>query len=101
MRKHFPPKNKTHPSEMVKPVIPLARLEKDELDTSEYVDHTCHNIFSDATSGKSLIKIPMFDFGIPDEWIIFVDLGQKSLVGLNATTDPPCMNCLKIAHLSV
>ena len=83
------PKKKTHPSELIKPIIPLAGPEKDELDTVEYIDHTCHNTSGDTSSGKYVIKIPIFDSGTPEEWIIFVDLAQKSLVGQNVTTGPP------------
>ena len=101
IEEQIPKKIKNHPSKLVKPIIPLARPENNELDASESIDHMCQNTPRDTTSGKDVIKIPRFDSGTPDEWIIFVDLGQKSLVGLNATTDPPCMNCLKIAHLSV
>ena len=80
---------------MVKPIIPLARPEKDELDASEYIDHTCHNTPGDTTSGKYIIKIPRFDSGTPEEWIIFVDLVNKSLVGQNITTGPPMYKCME------
>ena len=46
----------------------------------EYIDHMCHNTPGDNTSEKYVIKIPRFDSGTPEEWIIFVDLVQKSLV---------------------
>ena len=82
-------KTKTHPSELVKPIILLAWPEKDELDASEYIDHTCHYTPRDTTSGKYVIKIPIFDSGSPEEWIIFVDLFQKSVVGQNINTSPP------------
>ena len=36
-----------------------------------------------------MIKIPRFDSGTPEEWIIFMDLVQKSLVGWNVTTGSP------------
>ena len=35
-----------------------------------------------------MIKIPRFDSGTPEKWIIFVDLVQKALVGQNITTGP-------------
>ena len=35
-----------------------------------------------------MIKIPRFDSGTPEEWIIFVDLVLKALVGQKATTGP-------------
>ena len=82
----IPKKTKTHPSILVEPIIPLVRPENDELDASEYIDHTCHNTPRDTISGKYIIKIPTFDCGAPEEWIIFVDLVQKSLVGQNGIT---------------
>ena len=36
-----------------------------------------------------MIKIPRFDSGIPEEWIIFVDFVQKTLIGQNIITGPP------------
>ena len=59
---------------MVKPIIPLARPEKDDLDALEYIYHTYHNTPGDTTSGKYIIKIDRFDSDTPEEWIIFVDL---------------------------
>ena len=91
----IPKKPATHPSELVKPIIPLARPEKDELDASEFIDHTCHNTPGDTTSGKYVIKIPRFDSGTPEEWIIFVDLVQKSLVGQNVQKGPPMYDCME------
>ena len=89
----IPKKIKTHPSELVKPIIPLARPENDGLDA--YIDHKCHNTTRDTTSGKYVIKILRFDSGIPEEWIIFMDLVQKSLVGQNVTTGPPMYKCME------
>ena len=89
IEKNIPKKSSTHPSELVKPIIPLARPENHEPDASEYINHTCHNTPGDTTSGKYVIKIPRFDSGTPEQWIIFVDLVQKSLVGQNVTTGPP------------
>ena len=80
---------------MVKPIIPLASPENDDLEASEYIDHMCHNTPRDNTSGKYIIKISRFDSGTPDEWIIFVDLVQKSLVGQNDTTGPPMYKCME------
>ena len=91
----IPKKPSTHPSKLVKPIIPLARPENNELDASEYIDHTCHNTPGDTTSGKYVIKIPRFDSGTPGEWIIFVDLVQKSLIGQNVTTGPPMYDCME------
>ena len=45
-------KLKTHPSKLVKPIIPLARPEKDKLDALEYIDHVCHTTPGDTTSGS-------------------------------------------------
>ena len=75
------PKKKTHPSKLVKPIILLARPETDELDALEYIDHMCHNTSRDTTSGNYIIKIPKFDSGTLEEWIIVMDLVKKSLVG--------------------
>ena len=86
----IPKKTKTLPSALVKPIIPLARTEKDELDTLEYIDHLCYNTPGYTTSGKYTIKIPRFDSGI-----IFVDLVQKSIVGQNITIGPPMYKCME------
>ena len=89
----IPKKTKTHLSKLVKPIIPLARPEKDELDALGYIDHTCHNTPRD--SRKYVIKIPRFDSGTPEDCIIFVNLIQKSLVGQNITTCPPMYKCME------
>ena len=62
-----PKKAKSHPSELVKPIIPLARPEKDELYPSEYIDCICHNTPGDFTSGKYAIKILRFGSGTLEE----------------------------------
>ena len=72
MRKQFP-KIKTDPSELVKPIILLARPEKDKLEAPEYISYTFHNTLGGTTSGKYVIKITRFDSGTPEEWIIFVE----------------------------
>ena len=54
-----------------------------------------HNTSGDTFSGKCVIKIPRFDYGTPEEWIIFVDLVQKSLVEQNITTGPPMYKCME------
>ena len=76
---------------MVNPVIPLERLEEE----SKYIDHMYHNIPDNSTSGKYIIKIPRFDSGTPEEWITFVNLVQKALVGQNVTTGPPMYKCIE------
>ena len=82
---------------MVKPIIPLTRPEKDELEALKYNSHMCHNTPIDTTSGKYIIKISRFDSGTPEECIIFVNLVQKSLVGQNVTTGPPICKCMERA----
>ena len=39
----IPLKTKSHPSKLVKPIIPLATTENDKIESLEYIDHTCHN----------------------------------------------------------
>ena len=82
-------KVKNHPSKLVKPNIPLARLEKDKLEALGYIDHICRNTPIDTTSGKYAIKIPRFDSGTLEELIIFVKSVQKSIIGQNVTIGPP------------
>ena len=82
-------KAKIRSSKLVKPIIPLARPEREELDPLDYIDCMCHNTPVDSSSGKYVIKIPRFGSGKPDEWIIFMDLVQKSLMGQNVNTGPP------------
>ena len=45
-------------------------------------------------SGKNISKILRFDSGAPKEWIIFMDLVQKALIGQNVTTDHPMYECM-------
>ena len=96
IEKKIPENSKTHPSELVKPIIPHARLEKDELDVSEYIDHTCHNTPGHTASGKYVIKIPRLDSCAPEEWIVFMDLLQNRLVGQNVTTGSPMYECMEM-----
>ena len=65
----------------MKPIIPLARIEKDVPEPSKDIDHTYHITPGDTTSGKYIIKVPRFGSGTPEDWIIFVDLVRKRLVG--------------------
>ena len=83
------------PSKLVKPIISLSRTEKDELEALEYIDHISHNTPGDTTSGKYVIKIPIFDYSTPEEWIIFVGLVQKSPVGQNVTNRQPMYKCME------
>ena len=48
----IPIKAKSLPNELITPIIPLARPEKDQLVTLQYIDHTCHNTPRDTTLGK-------------------------------------------------
>ena len=95
MEDRIPKKNKSKSQELVNPIIPVERPEKEDFEPSKYIDHTCHNTPGDTTSGKYVIKIPRFDSGTPEEWIIFVDLVQKALVGRNVTTGPPMYKCME------
>ena len=63
----IPKKVKSLPSKLVKPIIPLPRPEKAELDPSEYIDYMCHNTPGDSCSEKYVIKIPRFGSGTPEE----------------------------------
>ena len=58
---------KKHQNQLFKPNILLTRLEKNELEALEYINHTCHNTPGDTTSGKYAIKIPIFDPGTPEK----------------------------------
>ena len=85
----------THPSKLVKLIIYLARPEIDELEALEYIEYTYHNTHRDTTSGKYVSKILRFDSGTSEEWIIFVDLVQTSLVGQNFTTGSHMYKCIE------
>ena len=87
-------KNNSKSRELVDPIILLERPEKQDLKPSEYIDHTCHNTPGDSTSDKYVIKIPRYDSGTSEEWIIFVDLVQRALIGQNITTSPPMYECM-------
>ena len=70
----------------------MERQEKDDLGPSE---HMCHSTPGDSTSGKYVIRIPRFDSSTPGDFIIFVDLGQKALVGQITTTDSSIYVCME------
>ena len=74
-------KKKPKSQQLVNPIIPLERPEKEDLEPSDFKDHTCHNNPDNSTSGKYIIKLPKFDYGTPEEWIIFVNLVKKVFVG--------------------
>ena len=52
MEDAIPKKNKPKSQELVNPVIPVERSEKEDLEASKYIDHTCHNNPGDCASGK-------------------------------------------------
>ena len=70
MNKRIPKNGKTN--EFLKPIIPQE---------STVIQHTCHNTPDDSAMGECVIKIPMCDSGNPEEWIMFVELVNKYLIG--------------------
>ena len=88
-------KTQSGPNKLFKPTISLAQLEMDELELSKYGYHTYHNTPEDNTSEKYVIEILKFGCGTPEEWIIFLDLVQRSTVGQNDTTIYPCTSAQK------
>ena len=71
------------------PIIPLQRtVVHDNKKDIKYIEHTCHNTPGDSTTGKYVIKVPIYDSGHPEEWIIFTELVNKCLVGQDITTGP-------------
>ena len=77
-------------SPMVRPIISLERPEaKEKIPPSEYIEHKCHNDPGDIKSGQYVVKIPRYGSGTPEDWLIFIDLCKKALVGQNVTTGPP------------
>ena len=74
--------------ELDNPIIPQEYPENGDLEPSGYIDHTFHNFLGDRVR---------FDFDIPEEWIIFVNIVQKTLVGQNDTTVPPMHRCMEEA----
>ena len=73
---------------MINLIIPLECPEKDDHKPSK-------NTTGNYTSGMHIIKIPRFDSGTPEEWIIFVNFVHKALVQLNVTTCPPMYECME------
>ena len=45
MEDKIPEKNKSKSSELVNPIIPLERPEKEDREPSEYMDKTCHTAY--------------------------------------------------------
>ena len=88
MEDKIPKQNKSKSQELYNLMIQLECPKKDDLKSSEYLDHMYHYTPGNSTSGKYMIEIPRFDSGEPKDWIIFVDLVQKALVGQNVTTGP-------------
>ena len=54
-----------------------------------------HNTLKDTTSGKYIIKISWIYSDTPEEWIIFLNLLQKSPVGQNVTIGPSMYKCME------
>ena len=79
---------------MVKPIIPLARLQKDELVALGFNNHTCHYTPRDTTSDKHVIKISRFYSGTPEKCIIFLDLSEEPC-RTKYTTGPPIHKCME------
>ena len=78
----IPKHTKSRQSKFDKPIIPVAKPEKDEREPSKCINHTCHDTPKAKVCGR-------FDSGTPEEWMIFVDLILKSFIGQNVTTGPP------------
>jgi hypothetical protein len=75
---------------LVRPIIPLQRPEATEkIPPSEYIEHKCHNDPGDAKSGQYVVKIPRYGSGTPEDWLMFIDLCKKAIIGQNVTTGPP------------
>ena len=80
----------------VRPIITLERPETTEkIPPSEYIEHKCHNVPGDSTSGQYTVKIPRYGSGTPEDWLIFTDLVKKAISGQNITTGPAMYNCME------
>ena len=75
---------------LVRPIISLERPEATEkIPPSEYIEHKCHNDPGDAKSGQYVVKIPRYGSGTPEDWLMFLDLCKKAIIGQNVTAGPP------------
>ena len=63
----IPKKVKSRLPKLVKPIIPLALPENEELEPLGYIDCTCHNTPGDSSSGKYIINIPGFVSGMTED----------------------------------
>ena len=70
----IPKENKNKSRKLITPIIPLENPEKKDLEPSEYIEHVCHNSPGNSTEERYIIKIPRFDSGTHEEWIIYIDL---------------------------
>ena len=77
MEDKIPKKNKPKFQELVIPIIPLERPEKEDLEPSKY------------SRQQYSRKVHNKESGMSEEWINFVDLVLKALVGQNVN---PCMD---------
>ena len=73
-------------------------LLNDKIPPSEYIEHKCHNDPGDVKSGQYVVKIPRYRSGTPEDWLIFIDLCKKALVGQNVTTGPPMYAFMDRVH---
>ena len=67
MENYVPKKNKQCSDELDNPMISLECPQKEELDPSKYIAHTCHKTLSNFNSGKYVIEILLFDYDTPEE----------------------------------
>ena len=70
------------------PIIALERARSSERKDQKYIEHTCYNTPGDNKTGKYVIQVPIYDSGHPEEWINFVELVNKCIIGQNITTGP-------------
>ena len=59
-------------SKLVEQIILLPQPKKDKLELSMDIDHICYITVGDTTSGRYMIKIPIFGSDTLEEWIIFM-----------------------------
>ena len=65
MEDSIPKKQKPKSQDLVNQIFLLELPEKEDLEPSKYIDHTCHNTPRDNTSEKHVLKIPRFGSGMP------------------------------------
>ena len=70
------------------PIIALERARSSDSKDQKHIEHTCYNTPGDSKTGKYVIQVPIYDSGNPEEWINFVELVNKCIIGQNITTGP-------------